>query len=331
MAKNPNQKLKILYVLQYLQHNSDEAHPVSIKQLIAYLLTQGIPAERKSLYDDLEALRLFGLDIVTTKTGGQTGYYLGSRDFELPELKLLVDSVQASKFITHKKTLSLIQKLEGLTSRYEAQQLNRQVFVKNRIKTMNESIYYNVDRIHTAIAQNRQLRFRYFDYTVTKERRFRKNNGFYIVSPLALTWDDENYYLVAYDAAAGIRKHYRVDKMTDLTPLETERDAACPPPDMAVYSRKVFGMFGGEEKLVRMRFENQLVGVALDRLGRDVTLIPDGDDHFTVAVPVAVSPQFFAWVCGLGPQARIIGPPEVVEKMAQHLASVLALYPSTAP
>ena len=328
MARNSNQKLKLLYVMRYLLRASDEAHPVTTNQIIHYLQEQGIPAERKSLYDDIEALQQFGLDIIQIKNGNFYGYYVGSRDFELPELKLLVDCVQSSKFITHKKTISLIKKIEDMASVYEAQLLGRQVFVKNRIKTMNESIYYNIDEVHTGIAQNKKIRFRYFDYTVSKERHFRHDGSFYEISPFALTWDDENYYLVAYDSKAQCIKHFRVDKMVDIDTVDEARDgqAAYEALDMAVYAKKVFGMFGGKEEHVRMRFDNQLVGAVIDRLGRDMMLIPDGDSHFQVSADVVVSPQFFAWILGFGSLAQIIGPEPVVRQMAAHLASVVPMY-----
>ncbi len=328
MPRESSQKLKLLYVMRYLLRSSDEAHPVTVQQIIDFLGGEGIPAERKSIYDDVEALRRFGLDILQVKIGRQSGYYVGSREFELPELKLLVDSVQSSKFITHKKTLSLIHKIESLASVYEAQLLSRQVYVKNRIKTMNESIYYNVDEIHTGIARDRQIRFRYFDYTVQKERRFRRDGGYYVVSPFALTWDDENYYLVAYDSTAAMIKHFRVDKMLDIGILDEPRDGreSFAALDMAEYAKKVFGMFSGREERVRMRFDNQLVGAVLDRLGREAMLVPDGESHFTVTAQVEVSPQFFAWVSGFGRLAQILGPDYVVQAMRAHAAEVLAMY-----
>ena len=261
-------------------------------------------------------------------SGKNAGYYIANRSFELPELKLLVDSVQSSKFITHKKTATLIKKIETLASIHEAQLLNRQVYVKNRIKTMNESIYYNIDAIQSGISQNKKIQFKYFEYTVQKTRHYRKDGAFYVVSPFAMTWDDENYYLVAFDSQAGIIKHYRVDKMTEISSTEEDRDGldAYQALDMAVYARKVFGMFSGEEESVQLRFENHLVGAVLDRLGQDVFIIADGDDHFTVRADVVVSPQFFAWVTGFGAAAQIIGPDDVVEKMRQHINSVAALY-----
>ena len=314
--------------MDFLVRNSDENHPVSVAQLIAELSRHGISAERKSIYDDIESLRDYGVDVIQSGTGKSSGYYVASREFELPELKLLVDSVQSSKFITYKKTMSLIKKIENLTSVYGAQALSRQVYVKNRIKTMNESIYYNVDEIHRGIAANRKIRFRYFEYTVQKERRFRRDGAWYIVSPYALSWDDENYYLIGFDSEAGRIKHFRVDKMTDIDITEEDRDgqeiyAAL---DMGEYARKTFGMFTGEETSVQLRFENHLVGAVIDRLGRDVMLIPDGPDHFTVRTDVVVSPQFFAWVCGFGNQAKILEPKHIVADMKAHLLNISALY-----
>ena len=328
MASSAYQKLKPLYIMNYLLQNSDEDHLVSMSQLIEHLAAHGIPSERNSVYDDIEALRVFGLDIVRGGSGKNAGYYIANRSFELPELKLLVDSVQSSKFITHKKTATLIKKIETLASIHEAQLLNRQVYVKNRIKTMNESIYYNIDAIQSGISQNKKIQFKYFEYTVQKTRHYRKDGAFYVVSPFAMTWDDENYYLVAFDSQAGIIKHYRVDKMTEISSTEEDRDGldAYQALDMAVYARKVFGMFSGEEESVQLRFENHLVGAVLDRLGQDVFIIADGDDHFTVRADVVVSPQFFAWVTGFGAAAQIIGPDDVVEKMRQHINSVAALY-----
>ena len=328
VARSQNQKLKILYLMDFLLRESDENHPVPVRRMIAYLESRGITAERKSIYDDLEALRFYGLDIVQSGEGKAAAYYAGERTFELPELKLLVDSVQSSKFITLKKSRELIRKIESLTSVHEAQNLNRQVHVQNRVKTMNESIYYNVDDIHNGIAENRKIRFRYFEYTVSKERKFRRDGEWYVISPYGLSWDDENYYMVGYDSEAGRMKHYRVDKMTSISVTEEERDgkAAYEELDMAEYSRRVFGMFSGEICRVKMRFENALVGAVIDRFGKDVMIVPDGDTHFTVQVDVAVSPPFFGWVFGFGPAARILGPENVVKRMAEHVRSVAAGY-----
>ena len=329
MARSSLQKLKILYIMDHLLHRTDEDHPVTTAQLVSMLSLHGIAAERKSIYDDIEALRTYGMDIIASGSGRSSGYYIGSREFQLPELKLLVDSIQSSKFITEHKSMELIGKLESLASSHEAELLHRQIHVANRVKTMNESIYYNVDAIHRAIAENKQLRFHYFEYTVKKERRFRHGGEWYILSPYALTWDDENYYMVAYDSAAQRIKHFRVDKMADIELTDQPRDGqeVYKKLDMGIYARKTFGMFTGEETSVRLRFENDLVGVVLDRLGHDVSLIPDGKDHFTVRTNIVVSPQFYAWVCGFGTKARITAPEEVVQGMREHVRSVCAMYP----
>lgn len=328
MPRSFNQKLKPFYVMNYLLENTDEEHTVSVNQIIAHLEAQGISAERKSIYSDIEALQVLGVNIERVDSGNYVGYYVASRTFELPELKLLVDSVQSSKFITHKKTASLIKKIEKLASIHEAQLLNRQVFVKNRIKTMNESIYYNVDEIHNGISKNKRIQFLYFEETVSGEHNYRHDGAYYVVSPFALTWDDENYYMVAYDSDARMMKHYRVDKMEKISVTDETRDGleAYNALDMAVYAKKTFGMFTGHEVNVAMRFDNHLVGAVRDRLGRDVFIVADGPDHFTVRADVVVSPQFFAWVCGFGAQAVITGPSEVVEQMKKHVEAIAAQY-----
>ena len=330
MPKSSNQKLKLLYLMQYLLQKSDESHPITIQQMIDELARYDIKAERKSIYDDLEALRLFGLDIVQTKSK-TTGYYVGARNFEIPELKLLVDSVQSSKFITEKKTLSLIKKIESLASIYDAQLLQRQVYVRNRVKSMNESVYYNVDEISNAITADKAIRFKYFDYTITKERKFRKDGAWYEISPLSLMWDDENYYMLGFDTDAGKIKHYRVDKMTEISALDRQRDGTeeFKSIDMPQYTKKVFGMFTGEEQTIRLRFTNHLVGSVIDRFGRDTMIISSDEEHFTVSVEVAVSPKFYAWLFGFGTEVEILSPDNVREEYAQRLQSLREMYPVT--
>ena len=327
MAKTAEQKLRILYLLRYLLRETDEAHPASLADMSAELETYGITANRKTLYDDLEALRTFGLDLIAVKGRG-TGYYVASRDFELPELKLLVDSVQSSKFITHKKTLSLIRKIEGLTSVHEAQLLQRQVYVHDRVKTMNESVYYNVDEISGAITRDRGIRFRYFDYGPDKSRVYRRGGAWYLVSPFSLMWDNENYYLLGWDEEAEALRHYRVDKMERITARNEARQGkdAFAKVDMSAYSRQVFGMFGGAVRPVRLRFAKRLAGAVIDRFGRESILSPDGEEHFTLTAPVAVSPLFYAWILGFGSEAEILGPEEVRNGLRQYLREVQKLY-----
>ena len=327
MAKSSNQKLKLLYLMQYLLEKSDEEHPLGVADMIEELARYDIKAERKSIYDDLEALRLFGLDIIQVR-GKNTGYYVGTREFELAELKLLVDSVQSSKFITQKKTLSLIKKIESLASIYDAQLLQRQVFVRNRVKSMNESVYYNVDKISNAITADKVIRFKYFDYSVTKERRFRKDGSWYEISPFALMWDDENYYMLGYDTDMGRMKHYRVDKMTEIEPTERFRDGKkeFEKVDMSEYSKKVFGMFTGEMQTVKLRFANHLVGAVIDRFGRDTVIVASDAEHFTVSVNVAVSPKFYAWLFGFGKEVEIVWPEAAREEMKKSALEIAEIY-----
>ena len=329
MPKSPNQKLKLPVLLRFLQRQSDEKHPVTVQQMIEELARFDISAERKSLYDDLEALRAFGADIISVR-GKNPGYYLGQRDFELAELKLLVDSIQSSKFVTQRKTLALIRKLEGLCSVHDAQLLERQVYVRGRVKSMNESVYYNVDAVSDAISRDRMIRFRYFEFTVSGERRYRRGGACYQLSPYALIWDDENYYLLAWDSREEKLKHYRVDKMAQITALEEPREGkeAFQAVDMSSYSQKVFGMFTGETHAVRLRFARHLAGAVIDRFGKDVMLVPDGEEHFTVTVEAVVSPQFYAWVFGFGTEAEILSPASVRRGARDTARQIAALYES---
>jgi len=327
MAKSSNQKLKLLYLRQFLLEKSDEQHPVTISEMIDYLGAQGIKAERKSLYDDLEALTTFGMDIVKTKDK-HFGYYVGARDFEVSELRLLVDSVQSSKFITHKKTMSLISKIESLASSHDGRLLQRQVFVRGRVKSMNESVYYIVDEISAAITADRSIRFRYFEYTVSKEQRFRRDGAFYTVSPFALLWDDENYYLLAYDLDKEELRHYRVDKMKDISQTDEKRQGKeeFEKVDMSAYTQKVFGMFSGREELVKLRFANHLVGTVIDRFGKDVMIIADGKGYFTVTLSLVVSPQFYGWLFGYGDEVEVLAPESVRCEVKELAGRVAAMY-----
>ncbi len=325
MAKSSNQKLKLLYIMQYLLRETDEDNPVTTAQIISMLNSNGISAERKSVYENIEDLRQFGLDIENSGTGRSSGYYIASREFEMPELKLLVDAVQSSKFITKGKTDRLIKKIEGLAGRHQAEELQRQVFVSNRIKHDNESIYYNVDEIHTAINTDCKLSFFYFDWTSSKTKKHHHDGKRYLISPWALAWDDENYYMIGYDSEADMIKHYRVDKMEKISAENIAREGRekFDKFDMAVYSKKVFGMFGGEEKTVTIRFKESLAGAVIDRFGRDAMIIPSKDGFFTVRFTAFISPLFYSWVFGFAGGAKIIEPPEVAEEFYKMTREVL--------
>lgn len=325
MAKSTGQKLKILYLLKILSESTDELHPMPMKRILEELSRYDISAERKTVYTDIEDLKQFGYDILRNPSKSEGGYYMASRDFELPELKLLVDAVQASRFITAKKSKELIRKLEKLIGKYDAGRLQRQVYVVNRIKTSNESIYYNVDNIHKGIQDNVQITFQYMEWTLDKKLIPRKNGTKYQISPWVLIWQDENYYLVGFDEKENKLKHYRVDKMgtielTDEKRLGTELFAEF---DIAEYTNKMFGMYGGEEQIVTLKFANRLIGVVMDRFGKDADVRTRDDEYFSVRIKVAISGQFFGWITGLGKDVSILGPVEVADKYENYLKDIL--------
>ena len=327
MPKSTNQKLKLLYLLKIFLENTDSTHAMTIKELSEELARYAIQAERKSLYDDIELLRVFGLDICVVRDR-QVRYYAGAHTFELAELKLLVDAVQSSKFITEKKSNSLIKKLESLASKHEAAQLHRQVTVSNRLKADNEEIFCNVDMIHRAISDNRMISFRYFEWNAEKKRVLRREGEFYCISPWSLTWDDENYYMLGYDSETDKIKHYRVDKMLELyivrdRPREGERQFSSI--DMTQYSKQVFGMYGGDLVGVRLSCDRSMAGVVIDRFGTDIVIANHGE-RFEFTVKVMISPTFYSWVLGFGNKVRVVSPDYVRDRVVELAHEVVAAY-----
>ncbi len=330
MPKGTNQKFKLYRLAQIMMKKTDEEHYITMPEIMAALGEYEITADRKSIYNDLRDLEIFGIEVEGEKVGNGYHYHVVNRPFELPELKLLVDAIQSSKFITEKKSNSLIRKLEMMVSEYDAQKLQRQVYVSGRIKAMNESIYYTVDAIHNAISENRKIKFQYFQWNVKKEPELRHGGAWYHISPWGLSWDDENYYLVGFDSEAARIKHFRVDKMLRIELSDEAREGReyFKKLDMADYARKSFGMFGGEEQSVKLLVDNSLAGVIIDRFGKDVMMIPADAAHFTVNVDVHVSRQFLGWVFSLGENVKVIGPDEVVERMKEEIQRLIRQYGS---
>lgn len=384
MAKTENQKLKLLYLLKIFTEETDENHMLTMPQIIDRLADYGIHADRKTLYLDFAELnKMDEVEIVTVKEGRNTYYHMGSRLFELPELKLLVDSVQAAKFITDRKSDMLIHKLEHLVSRYEAKQLQRQVLIAGRVKTPNKSIYYNVDEIYCAIGTNRQITFHYFQWNVKKEQVLRHDGALYHVSPWCLVWDDEYYYLIGYESAGGVVegaggrpateadsnggqaadpagmeatrvgadgaaacksgaastaraaadpagciKHFRVDKMKDLSIVDKPREGLDKFKDFdtAKYTKSLVGMYGGDKTTVTLEASNNMAGVFIDRFGQDIWIMPVDKDHFIAHLDVVPSRQFLGWIFALGSGVRITGPAAVVEDMRRAAAELCAQY-----
>lgn len=321
-------KLRTLYLMDIMLERTDEEHILNATQLCEILEKEyGISTERRTVYSEMEVLEKYGFEVIQKK-GTNPGYYIGGRDFEMPELKLLVDAVQSSKFITEKKSRELIRKLEKLCSRSQAKILEKQVFVVNRPKTENETIYYNVDKLHTAIYANKQISFQYVEWTMKKELRFRRRGERYISSPWSLTWDDENYYMVAYDEWGDKIHHYRVDKMQNIEILEEDRlgEEAFKNFDLAEYDKKTFGMYGGRDEELILYCKKELAGVVLDRFGNDIFLIPTDQDHFRAHVKVSVSRQFYGWVTAIGAGMEIAEPKQVREEYLEYLKEVMEQY-----
>ena len=312
MPKSDNQKLKIFYILDYLEAYSNEKNPVRASDLISMLDRQwGIRCDRKTVYSDIAALQQYGVDIVSIP-GKNGGYYIASRNFELPELKLLIDAVQSSRYLTEKKSRELIEKLCSQCNEQDAKLMRRTVLVSGRVKSMNETIYYNVDAIQEAIAQNKQISFRYFDWDFGGKRKYRDKE--YLASPYGLCQDHENCYLLAFSSRYGITS-YRVDRMTD---IQLTEDARIPCPELTGkalhdHANRLFQMYSGDALDVKMRFHRSLLNVVIDRFGKDTMLIPDGEDYFNFTVKVAISPMFLSWIIGFGAKAKILYPKSVAD------------------
>ncbi len=327
MAISNNHKFVLLYMMRELLEKTDEMHVMNASDLIRELKKYDCEADRRTIYNNISILEDFGLDIVK-KEDEHVGYYIGSRDFELPELKLLVDAVQSSKFITEKKSEQLIKKLMKQTNQQKRHELNRSVYIRNRIKTDNEKVFYTVDAIHEAMNDDAQITFQYGEYKMDKQLVAKKGGTAYMVSPWALSWDDENYYLIAYDEEDGRIKHFRVDKMMQVDILHEKRSGRedFKDFDLAAFAKKTFGMYGGTDAKVTLRCEEHLAGVIIDRFGRDAMMIPDGKGFFKTNVQVAVSPQFFGWVTGIGDGMEIVSPKRVRDEYRLFLKTVLGKY-----
>lgn len=328
MAKGSNQKLKLYYLAKIFIEKTDEDHMINTATILEYLRSYGVDCNRKTVYNDITDLRKLGFGVKGQRVKLDYLYYMDKKYFEFAEMKLLVDAIQSSKFITERKSKELITKLISLGSEYEQSQLNRHVIVKGRIKSMNESIYLIVDDIHNAISNNMKIRFEYLKWDLDKTLKPRKDTP-YEASPWALTWDHENYYMIAYDSAEDMIKHFRVDKMRDIELLDQKREGKelFRSFNIAAYSNRSFGMFGGEEVKVRLRFKNELVGVIIDRFGRDIIISPSNEEGSSeVTVEVALSDQFLGWVFALGTGVKILGPDNVVDRYRKELHELIESY-----
>ena len=325
MSAGDNQRLKLIYLEEIFRRETDENHGLTVAELADMLSEKGVNAERRTLYKDIEALRIAGMDINTTANRGPgCRYWLGQRDFELPELRLMVDSVQAARFMTEAKSRELIEKIEGLTSRHEARRLHRQVYLTGKVKSDNRQIYYSIFRIQDAIDAGRRITFRYWQWDTDKRQKLRRDGEAYEVTPLGLVWDSEYYYLIARMGREASPRQYRVDKMKDIEITEAPgvRDTKADAAELAAYTSSLFGMYSGEQTDVTLLCRNSMAGVIIDRFGKSVMIIPRDEEHFTVSVKVALSPQFLGWITGLEGAVTVAAPEKALEKM-RELAAIM--------
>jgi len=326
MPKSLNQKQKILFIMDYLQKHSHKDHPVKTADLIKMLKNHDIEADRKTIYSDIEALQEYGLDIVSI-AGRNGGYYIAApREFELPELKLLIDAVLSSRYLTENKSRILAKKLCQLCGTdKEAELIQRNMIVSGRVKSMNETILVNVDTIQEAITTDKQISFRYFDWDINGQRKYREKE--YLASPYGLCQDNENCYMLAYTDRYGVTS-FRVDRMSHID-LTGNKRTKCPEltgKALIEHANRLFQMFSGDTVGVKIRFHRELVNAVFDRFGREIMLVPEGEDYFNITVPVAVSPMFLSWVIGFGNKAKILYPPQVVAQYQKLCQDVLNQY-----
>lgn len=306
--------IRIIELLRFLYQQTDEAHAVTVSEMIEYLKSKGIPSVRQTVYTDLEALDTAGIDIVQIKST-QNRYFIGSRIFEYPELKMLVDAVASSKVISAKKSQALIQKLGQLTSIQQAEQLQRLASLSSRVKPHNEKVYYIIDSIQTAILDQHQISFQYNEYTPEKKKILKHDGYRYILDPYALEWKNDHYYLIGYSHKHKGIAHFRVDRLTSVEPLDSKFQPM-PDFDVAAYTNKMVDMFAAEHaEQVKLLCSNELMRAIIDHYGEDIEISPYDDTHFTVIIEVNPSGTFYGWVFKFMGKIRILSPQSCVDKM----------------
>jgi len=311
--------------MKILMERTDEDHSLTVQNLLSALAEYGVIAERKSIYSDLELLREYGVDI-EMKQSRTFGYYVASRLFELPELKLLADAVQSSRFITRKKSSELIDKLSSLTSIHQAAHLSRNVIAADNPKAINESVYYNIDAIHTAINSGYKICFKYFDYTVNKTRVYRRAGEFYCHTPLALCWNDDKYYLICYSEKYDNFVHYRVDRMSNATVSDEISEKVDKKRfNVSAHIKHVFGMYSGKVIRAKLNFDNSLINAVLDRFGPEIKLYKKGN-NFEINVEVSESPVFLSWIAQFGDNAVIVSPESLRGEMRKLIIALNEKY-----
>lgn len=324
MAMDKFRKVKILKLLELLRQNTDEEHPMTTNAIIDNLASMGIPCDRRTVSQDVATLNDLGYEVMSTMVSHEKGYYIEDRSFSVPELKILIDAVHASSFITEKKSQELITKLAALAGSHRGEVLTRSMVAFNTRKHSNEHIFYNVDHLEDAILRQKKILFRYFDLDENGQRIYRRDGHRYVVEPVALVFNEDNYYLTCYSSRHNSTSNYRVDRMDNVEVLDEScgEEAIQLRNQVAEYTEQAFKMYGGEQTDVVLEFKRNLIGAVYDRFGEDTRMIAAGD-RYIATVRVRLSPVFWGWVFQFAGEMTILSPAHVVESYKSQAAAVL--------
>lgn len=333
MAGNEKSKLKLLYLMDIFKKKTDDDHVLTANELCDELEACGISAERKSIYKDINILIEYGMDIVHTRSP-KNGFFLGQRDFELAEVRLLVDAVQAANFISTKKTKQLLSKIEDFVSREQAAILREQVYVDNRPKCKNEEIYYIIDTLHSAITKNLQVSFIYVRRRLISGGAAKREEKAFTVNPYAMIWSDDHYYLICNNPKYDNLMHLRIDRIRSINMLNTKARHFSEVTkyknyfDSADYATGLFNMYTGEQQSIRLKCKNEILENILDRFGENIPINDSGDGYFTVRVDAAVNEGLVGWLMQYGHQIEVIAPTSLRSALRKQARAISKLYSS---
>ena len=322
MAIYNYRKVKLLKLIELLRQHTDEQNPMTTAQICAAMGEMGIPCDRRIITQDVIALNELDYEIMSTMIGHEKAYYVEDRSFSLPELKILIDAVHASSFITEKKSEKLIEKIAALAGSHRAEVLKRNMICFNTRKHSNEKILYSIDTLETAILAQKKVIFLYFDLNENGERVYRRDGHHYVVEPVALVFNEDNYYLMCYSSRHNTTSNYRIDRMDGVGIIE---DSCCEKAialrnEVADYTEQAFKMFGGQLEDVVLEFDRTLIGAVYDKFGESVKMMPSGENKIIATVKVRISPTFWGWLFQFGKKMRILSPEAISEAYQEQIA-----------
>lgn len=326
MAEQNIKKIKLLKLMELLREETDEQNPMVAKDVCKRLEDKGVIVDRRVLTRDISVLNEFGYEIMSTMVGHEKAYYVIDRSFSVPELKILIDAVQAATFVTDRKTPELVEKIAALGGAHRAEILQENIVCFNTRKHSNEAIYYNVDRLESAIQNNKKVIFLYYDLDENGEKVYRRDGHHYVVEPIALVFNNDNYYLTCYSTKHKGTANYRVDRMTAVEMIDEaiSKKTKTLRKEVGRYTEQIFKMYGGEPEKVTLEFDNELIGVIYDKFGEDTKIVRTGANTLVASVDVQVSPTFFGWLFQFGNRMKVISPDDVVERYREHIKSIIA-------